>query len=129
MKIKQRKLKLKKAGAIFKIVGNELKKNEHTQIVIHEKILKELEQRNKKHKVSISDYSEVGDKVEKWYTLYEDKLSKSEEISQLGVRRISKDFYHVTKFRGFGFGFSYLEEYVYDEYKAKRILAIKLKKK
>ncbi len=129
MKMKERKLKLKNAINIFKIVAKALEKNGNTQIIIHASILTELQQRNKKHKVSISDCSDMGDyKVEKWYTLHKGKSSETEEISQLGVRRISKNFYQVTVFRGFSFGFSYLEEYVYDEYGTKKILAVDIKK-
>ncbi len=130
MKMKERKLESKNATNIFKIVAKELEKNVNMQIIIHESILTKLQQKSKKHKVSISDCLDTANyKVEKWYTLHKGKSSETEEISQLGVRKISKDFYQVTVFRGFSFGFSYLEEYVYDEYKAKKFLVIHIQKK
>ena len=110
MKMKERKLESKNATNIFKIVAKELEKNVNTQIIIHESILTKLQQKSKKHKVSISDCLDTANyKVEKWYTLH--------------------NFYQVTVYRRFSFGFSYLEEYVYDEYKAKKFLAIHIQKK
>lgn len=126
MKMKKRKLKLKKAGKIFKIVAEELNKNINTQVIIHESIMLELP-RNEKHKIRL-EIAKDG-KVEKWYILHKGKSFDTEEICQLGVRKLSNNFYQVVKLRGLKFGFSYLEEYVCDEHKAKKILVLSLQKR
>lgn len=122
--MKIRRQKLEEADNLFKLVKRELKKDIGTHIIIHESIMLEL-RRNKKKKRKIC--LEVGEgKVEKWYTLYKGKSSEAKY--KIGIRKFSKQYYQVIKFRGGDFGFSYLEEYVYDEYNTKRILVVDKKK-
>ncbi len=128
MILKKRYLPFQQTGNIFKIVADELSANVHTQIIICDDILKELEMNNCDYNVYFQNYVDDHD-ISEWYTLHEGHAF-SPVISKLGVRSFGNNYSQVTRFyfRGYDFsGKSYVsEEFLFYEHEIQRILVIEV---
>ena len=128
MILEERSLPLSDVGNIFKIVAEELSSNIHTQIIISNDILKELDYNNCAYNVYFHNYLDDSE-VSKWYTLHEEH-GLSPVISKLGIKMFGYNYSQLTRFAFRDYSFSADShrdgEFWYYDYEIQRILLIQL---
>ena len=125
MILEKRDLLLKDSDNIFKLIADELSKNENTQIIICNHILREL--RTKSH-YNVSFLNSIIVSIAREYYTLHGSDDFSSEISKLEVQPFGSNYSQVIRFyfKGYSFANNIFDRRDYDfwQYEIERILVI-----